>query len=66
AVPTLATDRGRPLQTIEGSVPLLQELPSGCRFEPRCGFRIPACARELPPLIEVSPDHWARCPVVNA
>ena len=65
AMPTLATERNRPLQTIEGSVPPLQSLPAGCLFEPRCDLRISACARELPPLVEISPGHWARCPVVN-
>ena len=65
AAPTLTTDRDRPLRTIEGTVPPLQAMPSGCLFEPRCEFRIPACARELPPLVEVGPGHWARCPVVN-
>ncbi len=65
AVPTLKTDRARPLATIEGTVPLLQALPSGCAFEPRCEFRVAACARDVPPLVEVSPTHWARCPVVN-
>jgi oligopeptide/dipeptide ABC transporter ATP-binding protein len=66
AVPDLKTDRRRPLQTIEGTVPALQAMPQGCAFEPRCEFRIPECARDLPPLVEVSAGHWARCPVVNA
>jgi peptide/nickel transport system ATP-binding protein len=66
AVPDLRTDRARPLQTIEGTVPPLQAMPRGCAFEPRCEFRIPECARDLPPLVEVSAGHWARCPVVNA
>jgi peptide/nickel transport system ATP-binding protein len=65
AVPTLATHRERPLQTIEGTVPPLHAVPDGCPFETRCGFRVADCARELPPLIEVAPGHWARCPVVN-
>jgi len=65
AMPTLATQRGRLLHTIEGSVPPLHSLPNGCLFEPRCDLRIPQCARELPPLVEVGPGHWARCPVVN-
>lgn len=65
AVPTLATQRERPLQTIEGAVPPLHAVPDGCPFEPRCGFRVADCARELPPLVEVNPGHWARCPVVN-
>jgi oligopeptide/dipeptide ABC transporter ATP-binding protein len=65
AAPTLTTDRDRPLQTIEGTVPPLHAMPSGCLFEPRCEFRIPECARAQPPLVEVSPGHWARCPVIN-
>jgi len=66
AVPTLATERNRPLQTIEGTVPPLHGMPSGCPFEPRCDLRVPECARHLPPLTEVSSGHWARCPVMNA
>jgi oligopeptide/dipeptide ABC transporter ATP-binding protein len=65
AVPTLKTDRARPLATIEGTVPAMNALPPGCPFEPRCDFRIAECTRHLPPLLEVSPGHWARCPVVN-
>jgi oligopeptide/dipeptide ABC transporter ATP-binding protein len=63
AVPDLKTERDRPLQTIEGTVPPLHAMPAGCAFEPRCGFRVPACAIALPPLVEISPGHWARCPV---
>jgi len=66
SVPDLKTDRSRPLDTIEGTVPPLHAMPPGCRFEPRCGFRLPECARAFPPLEEVFPGHWARCPVVNA
>ena len=65
AVPDLKTDRSRPLQTIEGTVPGLHALPPGCAFEPRCEYRIPECARALPPLVQVSAGHWARCPVIN-
>ena len=65
AVPTLASDRTQPLRTIEGTVPALgAELP-GCPFEARCYARIPQCARDFPPLVEVAPGHWARCPVLN-
>jgi peptide/nickel transport system ATP-binding protein len=66
AVPDLKTVRARPLGTIEGTVPPLHAMPPGCAFEPRCGFRVAECARELPPLVEVAQGHWARCPVLNA
>jgi oligopeptide/dipeptide ABC transporter ATP-binding protein len=66
AVPSLRTERARPLEPIEGSVPPLHAVPPGCPFEPRCGFRVAECARALPPLVEVAPGHWARCPVLNS
>ncbi len=65
AIPTLSTNRAAPLATIEGTVPPIAQLPPGCPFEPRCPHRIAACAVQLPPLVEVSPGHWARGPVVN-
>ncbi len=65
SVPDLKTDRGRPLQTIAGTVPPLDAMPIGCAFAPRCDHRIAECLTALPPLVEVSAGHWARCPVVN-
>ena len=65
AIPTLSTNRALPLSTIEGTAPSIAQLPPGCPFEPRCPHRTAACAVQLPPLVEVSPQHWARCPVVN-
>jgi oligopeptide/dipeptide ABC transporter ATP-binding protein len=62
AVPTLATPRGAPLPTIEGSVPSLHSLPPGCPYEPRCPERRPACSAALPPLTELAPGHFVRCP----
>ena len=65
AAPTLSTARNRPLHTIEGTVPPLQTLPSGCPFEPRCDLRVSECRNQLPELAEISPGHWARCPIMN-
>ena len=66
AVPTLNTDRTRPLLTIEGSVPAPSAILTGCPFEPRCEHRVADCGRALPDLAEVAAGHWARCPVINA
>ena len=65
AVPTLTTDRSTALRTIEGTVPAAATVSTGCGFEPRCDFRVAACAQNFPPLVEVASGHWARCPVVN-
>lgn len=66
AVPDLKTPRDRALGSIDGSVPPLHAMPPGCAFEPRCGFRVTECSRIFPPLDEIAPAHWARCPVVNS
>jgi len=65
SVPTLVTDRTRPLQTIDGTVPPVSSLPPGCAFEPRCHLRIGECAERKPQLIEKVPGHWVRCPVAK-
>jgi len=61
AVPTLNTDRGRRLQTIEGTVPTLTSLPPGCAFEPRCERHVEECGSGIPALAQIAPGHWARC-----
>jgi len=53
------------LATIEGTPPLLTELAPGCPFEPRCRYRIPICAEQLPPLAELSPGHASACLVAQ-
>ena len=63
SVPSLRSDRAKPLQIIEGSVPAIAAPPPGCAFEPRCASRIATCRDALPPLVEVSPGHLARCPI---
>ncbi len=35
--------------------------PTGCVFHSRCGKATAACAAAEPPLVEVSPGHFARC-----
>ena len=47
AVPTLQTDRKRPLRTIEGTVPALQAMPPGCAFEPRCPEKVVECVASI-------------------
>jgi oligopeptide/dipeptide ABC transporter ATP-binding protein len=50
-------DLNRPadqLISIPGYPPRLNELPPGCRFEPRCHKKIEQCARIAPKLIDVT------------
>jgi peptide/nickel transport system ATP-binding protein len=48
------------LQTIQGMVPDPYSIPHGCRFHPRCPHYLPGVC-DAPPLMQVGPDHWARC-----
>ena len=52
---------GRKLRAIEGTVPILGELPSGCAFSPRCPDRFEPCSIVPPPDYPVSVDHAAKC-----
>lgn len=49
------------LQAIEGSVPNLAELPSGCAFHPRCPYRFDLCDEVTPTLSDLTPSHFASC-----
>jgi oligopeptide/dipeptide ABC transporter ATP-binding protein len=63
SVPRL-TEQGlklRRLETIEGTVPNLLHLPKGCKFAPRCSYVIDECTANEIALIEVNPEHLARC-----
>jgi peptide/nickel transport system ATP-binding protein len=61
SVPSLDASVER-LCTIPGQVPQLGAFPSGCRFHPRCPQAKPECAQTSPPLQEVEPGRWVRCP----
>jgi peptide/nickel transport system ATP-binding protein len=49
------------LAAIEGMVPILTELPAGCRFAPRCPFVRERCTQVSPPLAAVGLNHRSRC-----
>ncbi|MBC8170891.1 MAG: dipeptide ABC transporter ATP-binding protein [Anaerolineae bacterium] len=46
---------------LKGDVPSPLNPPKGCRFHPRCPVAIEKCSHEIPPLLEVSPEHWVAC-----
>ncbi len=43
--------RGTKLPSIPGSIPALSQLPTGCRFHPRCGAATEVCGRVVPALL---------------
>jgi peptide/nickel transport system ATP-binding protein/oligopeptide transport system ATP-binding protein len=60
AVPDLSREKGK-LMSIEGSPPSIYELPVGCNFAPRCPSAMSQCENEVPPEVELSPSHSAKC-----
>ena len=60
SVPRLDRPRGAKLETIEGLPPNLAAVPPGCRFAPRCPFRITVCDEE-PPLYTTDTGGLSRC-----
>lgn len=49
------------LESIPGYPPRLDNLPKGCRFEPRCHKRFERCGSELPGLYQVNPWQYSSC-----
>ena len=60
-MPTIAADDVEPPTPIPGSVPLLEDLPPGCYFHPRCPRSTESCLESFPDAIEVGPTHTAAC-----
>ncbi|HEY2494528.1 MAG TPA: ABC transporter ATP-binding protein [Paenibacillus sp.] len=60
SITTMESDRTNALYSIEGSIPSLSDLPTGCRFHPRCSYAADRCAKDSPPLLEVN-NRWTAC-----
>jgi peptide/nickel transport system ATP-binding protein len=61
-----AAKRGRPLAAIAGTVPPLDRVFVGCRFEERCPRAMAACRTAAPELYDVYADHQVRCLLFHA
>jgi peptide/nickel transport system ATP-binding protein len=60
SVPRLDRPRGDKLETIEGLPPNAAAPPPGCRFAPRCPYRIAICETE-PELVRTDTGGLSRC-----
>ncbi len=61
SIPKLDGDRTKELFTIKGMVPLLSQIPKGCRFSDRCPYATDRCRKESPELSSVSETQKVRC-----
>lgn len=60
STPKLHDDKST-LESIPGTVPPLSNMPSGCRFHPRCPLAHDKCAKEAPALEKLKSGAQVRC-----
>ncbi len=60
SIPNLDEEVDR-LKPIRGLMPDPTNLPSGCKFHPRCPHATEACAANAPNDVEVAPGHRVKC-----
>lgn len=49
------------MKSIEGEIPSNVNVPSGCKFHPRCPFAKDICSQKVPEVKEVKPGHMVQC-----
>jgi oligopeptide transport system ATP-binding protein len=59
--PSLRRARAEERVRLTGDVPTPLDPPAGCRFHTRCPHATEQCRQAEPPLVEVTPGHWAAC-----
>ncbi len=65
AVLDIDVDNKKERMILHGDIPSPINPPKGCRFCQRCPKATPACFEVMPPLVEVEPDHFVACHLVN-
>ena len=61
SVPRLDAPRRAKLRPIEGSPRDMLSPPRACPFQPRCRYEVDLSRQEVPPLVEITRDHWVAC-----
>ncbi len=59
--PNLNIEKGYRFESIGGSVPNLIDPPGGCRFHPRCKFKMDICDQKKPKLVDLGGNHKVAC-----
>lgn len=60
SIPSLTVEVDR-LNPIKGMVPDPTNLPSGCKFHPRCSYAIEECKKWDSRMYDINEDHKVRC-----
>jgi len=60
SIPSLDEDKEK-LDVVPGTPPDPSNLPTGCRFHPRCSHCMEICKKSFPKAIEVEDGHFVSC-----
>jgi oligopeptide/dipeptide ABC transporter ATP-binding protein len=66
SVPKPDPQKRHTLAVLSGDVPSPINVPTGCRFHPRCPQVKEECSRLIPSYIEVEHEHWVACHLYGA
>jgi peptide/nickel transport system ATP-binding protein len=61
AIPVPDPERKRKAIELKGEVPSAINIPSGCRFHPRCPKAFSKCPIEEPVLLDIEKNHFVAC-----
>ncbi len=61
AIPVPSLKKKREVQPLTGEISSPIDPPDACRFAPRCPHRCDRCTQGVPPLREVSDNHFVAC-----
>ena len=61
AIPGFSNSNLRTAKILNDDVPSPMNIPTGCRFYPRCRYAETICHQESPRLVEYAPGHTAAC-----
>ena len=61
AIPVPNPKRKRKVVELAGEVPSAINIPSGCRFHPRCPYKKAECIEKEPQLMEIEEGHFVEC-----
>jgi peptide/nickel transport system ATP-binding protein len=65
AIPGIAAGSHQAKVILNDDLPSPLNIPSGCRFHPRCRYAAEICRSEVPALVEISPGHSSACHFAN-
>ena len=66
AIPVPNPERKAKRIELTGEVPSAINIPTGCRFHPRCPYRKDKCSKKEPRITKVEKEHFVACHLINS